>query len=60
MLSIDQAGVFVGQVSGEFSPVVCLSLFGFLEDVSAFDELLSEFAEKLCDLLDGLGVDVGG
>jgi hypothetical protein len=60
LFSVNKSGVFVGQVSREFSPVMSLSLFSLLEHVSALDQLLSEFAEELCDLLDGLRVDVGG
>jgi hypothetical protein len=60
LLSVNKSGVLVGQVSREFHPVVSLSLFRLLKNVSGFDKLLSELTQQLGDLLDGFGVDVGG
>lgn len=60
LLSLDESGVFSGQVSGEFSPVSDLSIFGFLEDTSGFDELLSELGEELSNSGECFLVDVGG
>lgn len=70
LLSVDESGVLVSEVSGHLGPVGGLSFFLFLDgccggwryqkDVSGFDELLPELGKECGDLLEGLVVDVGG
>jgi len=60
VLAILESVVLVGQVVGEFSPVVGLLLFGGLEVSSGTNKLLSELSEELSDLSDGLEVNSGG